>query len=63
MEKMILINKCTKCPHLYLMDRHNSLCALKKNEQIEDTAVIPTWCPLPSVPLKKESTQEELQYG
>jgi hypothetical protein len=63
MEKMILINECTKCPNLYLMDRHNSLCALKKNEQIKDTAVIPTWCPLPSSQLNKESTQEEMQYG
>ena len=63
MEKMILIIACLKCPHLYLVDRHNSLCALKKNEQIEDTAAIPTWCPLPSVPLKKESNEKELRYG
>ena len=60
---MILITECTKCPNLYLIDRHNSLCALKKNEQIRDAAVIPTWCPLPSGPLNKESTQKELRYG
>jgi len=61
MGKMILITECTKCPNLYLVDRHNSLCALKNNEQIKDTAAITTWCPLPSVPLKKESTRKELR--
>ncbi len=61
MEKMILITECTKCPNLYLVDRQNSLCALKKNKHLEDTAAIPTWCPLPSVPLKKESTRKELR--
>ena len=61
MGKMILINECTKCPNLYLVDRHNSLCDLKNNEQIKDTAAIPTWCPSPSVSLKKESIQKELR--
>ena len=61
MDKMILINECTKCPNLYLVDRNNSLCDLKNNEQIKDTAAIPTWCPLPSVQLKKESTKKELR--
>jgi hypothetical protein len=63
MEKMILIDEFTKCPNLYLVDRHNSLGALKKNEQIEDTVVIPTWCQLPSAPLTKESNEKELRYG
>ncbi len=63
MEKMILIDECTKCLNLYLVNRLNSLCALKKNEQIEDTGVIPTWCPLPSAPLTKESNEKELRYG
>jgi len=63
MEKMILITECTKCPNFYLVDRHNSLCALKKNQQIEDTTAIPTWCPLPSVPSIKESNEKQLGYG
>jgi len=53
MGKMILITECTKCPYLYSLDRHDSLCFLKNNEQIKDTAAIPTWCPLPSLPFKK----------
>ena len=61
MGKMILIIECTKCPYLSFLDKHNSLCSLKNNEQIKDTAAIPTWCPLPSVQLKKESTQKELR--
>lgn len=63
MEKMILITECTNCPNLYLVDRHNSLCALKMNEQIKDMTVIPTWCPLPSAPLTKKSDEKELRYG
>ena len=63
MEKMILITECTKCPNLYLVDKHNSLCALKMNIQIENTTAIPTWCPLPSVPLIKESNEKELRHG
>ena len=61
MGKMILIAECTKCQYLSFLDRHNSLCSLKNNEQIKDTAAIPTWCPSPSVPLKKESIQKELR--
>jgi hypothetical protein len=63
MKKMILINQCTKCPNLYLVDRYNSLCALKKSEQIEDTATIPTWCPLPNAPSTEKSDGKKLKYG
>jgi hypothetical protein len=58
---MILITECTKYPYLNFLDRHNGLCSLKNNEQITDTAAVPTWCPLPSVPLIRESTQKELR--
>ena len=50
---MILITECTKYPYLYFLDRHNSLCSFKNTEQIKDMAAIPTWCSLPSAPLKK----------
>ena len=61
MGKMILITECTKCPYLYFLNRHNSLCSLKNNEQIKDTAAIATWCPFLSVTLEKESTRKELR--
>ena len=36
------------------------MCALKNNQQIKETAAVTTWLPLPSIPLKKESTRKEL---
>ena len=63
MEIMILIDECRACPNLVFGDRHNSMYALKKNEQIEDVAAIFTWCPLPGTPLTKESNEKELRYG
>jgi len=60
---MFLINECTKCPDQNFVGRQKSLCVLEKGEQIEDTANILAWCPLPNVTLAKKPAELEQNHG
>ena len=60
MGKMILITECTKCPYLYFLNRHNSLCSLKNNEQIKGTAAIHHLVSIAQCSIKKRIDSKEV---
>ena len=43
--KIILINKCSECPHYFVGVIKDRICNLTKNELICNEP-IPDWCPL-----------------